>query len=48
MNTDVFISHHTDSSLHIVEAIVNKLEGNKLSLEDSVKEYLFNELIKML
>ena len=30
MNTDVFISHHTDSSLHIVEAIVNKLEANGL------------------
>ncbi len=28
MNIDVFISHHTDSSLHIVEAIVNKLESN--------------------
>lgn len=28
MKIDVFISHHTDSSLHIVEAIVNKLEAN--------------------
>ena len=28
MNNDVFISHHTDSSLHIVKAIVNKLESN--------------------
>lgn len=28
MNVDVFISHHTDSSLHMVEAIVNKLESN--------------------
>ncbi len=28
MNIDVFISHHTDSSLHIVEGIVNKLEAN--------------------
>lgn len=27
MNIDVFISHHTDSSLHIVEGIVNKLEA---------------------
>ena len=27
MNVDVFISYHTDSSLHIVEAIVNKLEA---------------------
>ena len=27
MEIDVFISHHTSSSLHIVEAIVNKLEG---------------------
>lgn len=27
MNIDVFVSHHTDSSLHIVEAIVNKLEA---------------------
>lgn len=27
MEIDVFISHHTDSSLHIVEAIVNKLEN---------------------
>jgi len=27
MNIDVFISYHTDSSHHIVEAIVNKLEG---------------------
>jgi len=28
MNVDVFISHHTNSSLHIVEAIVNRLESN--------------------
>lgn len=28
LNNDVFISHHTDSSLHIVKAIVNKLESN--------------------
>lgn len=28
MNNDVFISHHTDSSLNIVKAIVNKLESN--------------------
>lgn len=27
MNVDIFVSHHTSSSLHIVEAIVNKLEG---------------------
>ena len=27
MEIDVFISHHTSSSLHIVEAIVNKLEN---------------------
>lgn len=27
MNIDVFISYHTNSSLHIVEAIVNKLEA---------------------
>lgn len=27
MEIDVFISHHTSSSIHIVEAIVNKLEG---------------------
>ena len=27
MNIDVFISHHTKSSLHIVEGIVNKLEA---------------------
>ncbi len=27
MNVDVFISHHTASSLHIVEAIANKLES---------------------
>lgn len=30
MNNDVFISHHTDSSLHIVRAIVNKLESNNI------------------
>ena len=28
MDIDVFVSHHTSSSLHIVEAIVNKLENN--------------------
>lgn len=28
LKNDVFISHHTDSSLHIVKAIVNKLESN--------------------
>lgn len=28
MDIDVFVSHHTDSSLHIVEAIVNKLESH--------------------
>lgn len=28
MNIDVFVSHHTKSSLHIVEGIVNKLEAN--------------------
>lgn len=28
MNIDVFVSHHTKSSLHIVEGIVNKLESN--------------------
>ena len=28
MNIDVFISHHTNSSIHIVEGIVNKLEAN--------------------
>lgn len=28
MDIDVFISHHTNSSLHIVEAIANKLEAN--------------------
>jgi len=27
MNVDVFVSHHTSSSLHIVEGIVNKLES---------------------
>ncbi len=27
MEVDVFISHHTSSSLHIVEAIVSRLEG---------------------
>lgn len=27
MNIDVFVSHHTKSSLHIVEGIVNKLES---------------------
>lgn len=27
MDIDIFISHHTNSSLHIVEAIVNKLEA---------------------
>lgn len=27
MNIDVFVSHHTSSSLHIVEGIVNKLEA---------------------
>ena len=27
MEIDVFVSHHTESSLHIVEAIVNKLEA---------------------
>ena len=26
MNTDVFISHHTETSLSIAEAIANKLE----------------------
>lgn len=30
MNIDVFISHHTSSSLHIVEGIANKLESNGL------------------
>jgi len=30
MNIDVFISHHTSSSLHIVEGIANKLEANGL------------------
>ena len=30
MNVDVFVSHHTSSSLHIVEGIVNKLEGTGL------------------
>lgn len=28
MDIDVFVSHHTKSSLHIVEGIVNKLESN--------------------
>lgn len=28
MGIDVFISHHTNSSIHIVEGIVNKLEAN--------------------
>ena len=28
MEIDVFVSHHTSSSLHIVEAIVNQLESN--------------------
>lgn len=28
MEIDVFVSHHTSSSLHIVEAIVNQLEAN--------------------
>ena len=27
MDIDVFVSHHTSTSLHIVEAIVNKLEA---------------------
>ena len=27
MDIDVFVSHHTSSSLHIVEGIVNKLES---------------------
>lgn len=27
MNIDVFVSHHTNTSLHIVEGIVNKLES---------------------
>ena len=27
MDIDVFIGHHTKSSLHIVEGIVNKLEA---------------------
>ena len=30
MNVDVFVSHHTSTSLHIVEGIVNKLEGTGL------------------
>ena len=30
MNIDVFISHHTSSSLHIVEGIANKLETSGL------------------
>ena len=30
MKVDIFISHHTNSSLHIVEAIVNKLEREGL------------------
>ena len=30
MNVDVFVSHHTRSSLHIVEGIVNRLEGTGL------------------
>ena len=30
MNIDVFISHHTSSSLHIVECIANKLESSGL------------------
>lgn len=30
MTVDVFISHHTDTCLHIVEAIVNKLEREGL------------------
>lgn len=30
MNIDVFISHHTSSSLHIVEGIANKLESSGL------------------
>lgn len=30
MNIDVFVSHHTSSSLHIVEGIVNKLEASGL------------------
>ena len=30
MNIDVFISHHTSSSLHIVEGIANKLEASGL------------------
>lgn len=30
MNIDVFVSHHTSSSLHIVEGIVNRLESSGL------------------
>ena len=30
MKIDVFVSHHTSTSLHIVEGIVNKLEGSGL------------------
>lgn len=30
MDIDVFVSHHTSSSLHIVEGIVNKLEASGL------------------
>lgn len=30
MNIDIFISYHTSSSLHITEAIVNKLESNSI------------------
>lgn len=28
MDVDVFVSYHTESSLHIVEAVVNRLEAN--------------------
>ena len=30
MNIDIFISHHTSSSLHIVEGIANRLEASGL------------------
>ena len=43
MNIDVFISHHTSSSLHITEAICNSLESNGIKCwyapRDTVGDY---------
>lgn len=38
MNVDVFISHHTDSSRHIVEAISNKLESMEIRCWHSCRD----------